>query len=120
MSYVDGFVLCVPKNKVKAYKKMATEGYKTWTKFGAIDYKECMIDDAAPEHVAFTFAKMAKAKDDEVVFFSYIVYKNRKQRDAVNKKVMAYFDKKYKGKEQDMPFDMKRFAMAGFKTFVGK
>jgi uncharacterized protein YbaA (DUF1428 family) len=120
MSYVDGFVLCIPKSKLKAYKKMATEGYKTWMKLGALDYKECMIDDAAPQHVTFTFGKMAQAKPDEVVFFSYIVFKNRKHRDAVNKKVMAYFDKKYKDKQQDMPFDMNRFAMAGFKTVVGK
>lgn len=120
MSYVDGFVLSIRKAKLKEYTKMATEGKKTWLKFGALDYKECMIDDAAPQHVSFTFPKMAKTKDDEVTFFSYIVYKNRKHRDSVNKKVMAYFDKKYKDKDQSMPFDMKRFAMAGFKTVVGK
>lgn len=119
MSYVDAFVLSVPKAKIKEYKKMATEGYKTWTKFGALDYKECMIDDAAPQHVSFTFPKMAKTKENEVTFFAYIVYKNRKHRDAVNKKVMAFFDKKYKGKDQSMPFDMKSFSMAGFKTVVG-
>lgn len=118
MSYVDGFVLSIPKDKLKEYKKMATEASKVWTKFGAIDYKECMIDDAAPQHVSFTFPKMAKTKDNEVTFFSYIVYKNRKHRDSVNKKVMAYFDKKYKDKDQSMPFDMKRFAYGGFKTMV--
>lgn len=118
MSYVDGFVLCIPKNKVAAYKKMATEGKKTWMKFGAIDYKECMADDVAPSHVTFTFPKMAKAKEDEVVFFSFIVFKSRKHRDSVNKKVMAYFDKKYADKPQDMPFDMKRMSYGGFKTIV--
>ena len=118
MSYVDGFVIPIPKKNVAKYKKMAAEGCKTWMKFGALDYKECMIDDATPAHVAFTFGKMAKAKEDEVVFFSYIVFKNRKHRDAVNKKVMAFFEKKYKDDAQDMPFEMKRFAYAGFKAIV--
>lgn len=118
MSYVDGFVICVPKSKLKEYTKMAKEGKQTWMKFGAVDYKECVADDVTPGHVVFTFPKMAKAKDDETIIFSYIVFKNRKHRDSVNKKVMAYFDKKYAGKNQDMPFDMKRFSYGGFKTIV--
>lgn len=120
MKYVDGFVLTVPKAKLVAYKKMATEGYKTWMKFGALDYKECVQDDLTPPHVTRTFAKAAAAKDDEVVIFSYIVFKSRKHRDTVNKKVMAYFDKKYAGEQQDMPFDMKRMSYGGFQVFVGK
>lgn len=97
---------------------MAKEGAKTWLKFGAIDYMECVADDITPAHVIFTFPKMAKAKDDETIIFSYIVFKNRKHRDSVNKKVMAYFEKQYKDKDQSMPFDMKRFAYGGFKTIV--
>ena len=118
MRYVDGFVLVIPNKNLSAYKKMAKEGSKVWTKFGALDYKECMIDDAKPEHVTFTFPIMAQAKKNETVFFSFIVYKSRKHRDAVNKKVMAFFEKKYKNKDQTMPFDMKRFSFAGFKAVV--
>lgn len=119
MTYVDGFVLTIPKSKIKAYKKMATEGSKVWKKCGALEYKECMADDMNPKEVIFTFPKMAKAKENEVVFFSFIVYKSRKHRDSVNKKVMAFFEKKYKdGKDMEMPFDMKRMAFGGFKTIV--
>ncbi len=118
MSYVDGFVIAIPKKNLKAYLKEAKEGAKTWIKFGALDYKECVGDDLAPANVVFTFPKMAKTKDDETVIFSYIVYKSRKHRDSVNKKVMAYFDKKYKDVQKEMPFDMKRFAYGGFKTIV--
>jgi uncharacterized protein YbaA (DUF1428 family) len=69
--------------------------------------------------VTMTFPKIAKAKAGEAVWFSFIVYKSRAHRDAVNKKVMAYFDKKYPNGPMDMPFDMKRFAYAGFKVEVG-
>jgi len=101
---------------------MATEGARIWKKFGALDYKECMGNDMSPNMGGvrgLTFPKMTKAKPSETVWFSYIVYKDKKHRDTVNKKVMAYFDKKYADKKpQDMPFDMKRMAYGGFKTVV--
>jgi uncharacterized protein YbaA (DUF1428 family) len=117
--YVDGFVLSIPKKKRAAYTKMAKEGGATWKKFGALDYKECRADDMTPNHVVFTFPKMAKAKAGEEVWFSFIVFKSKKHRDEVNKKVMAYFDKKYAKKKMDMPFDMKRMAYGGFSVEVG-
>lgn len=118
MSYVDGFVLCIPNKNTAKYKKMAREASRVWKKFGALDYKECKIDDAKPKHVTLTFPKMAKTKPGEAVWFSFIVYKSRQHRDAVNKKVMAYFQKKYTDQNMEMPFDMKRMSYAGFKTIV--
>lgn len=115
--YVDGFVLVVPKNKVEVYKKMAKLGAKVWKKYGALDYKECMLDDAKPEHVTFPFPVMMKAKPNETIWFSYIVFKSRAHRDQVNKKVMkdeSMNDPAFK----DMPMDMKRFAYGGFQVVV--
>lgn len=119
-TYVDGFVIPIPKKNTVKYKKMALEGKKAWLKFGALDYKECKIDDAKPKGVAFNFPKMAGAKPGETVWFSFIVFKSRSHRDEVNKKVMAYFSKKYADKPMDMPFDMKRFAYGGFTVEVSK
>ncbi len=115
--YVDGFVLTIPKDKLAAYKKMATEGKNMWLKYGALDYKECIGDDLAPPGITFTFPKMAKAKPSEVVFFSYITYKSRTHRDQVNAKVMKAMAAKYK-EDMPMPFDMKRMAVGGFKVLV--
>jgi uncharacterized protein YbaA (DUF1428 family) len=117
--YVDGFVLTIKKDNKAIYKKMAQEGKSAWIKFGALSYMECRADDVTPPHVVFTFPKMAKAKEDEEVWFSFITFKSKKHRDEVNKKVMAYFDKKYAGKNMPMPFDMKRFAYGGFTVEVG-
>ena len=118
--YVDGYVLTVPKNKFNTYKKMASEAKKIWMKYGALDYKECKINDVKPKWVTFTFPKMAKAKKNEDVWFSYITYKSKAHRDAVNKKVMASMEKdKEKYKDLEMPFDMKRMAYAGFSVVVG-
>jgi uncharacterized protein YbaA (DUF1428 family) len=120
--YVDGFVLVVPKRNLAAYRKLATMAGKIWRKHGALDYKECIGDDLTPDMggmTAVTFPKMAKAKAGEVVVFSYIVYKSRAHRDAVNAKVMkdpAMNDPQYKDKP--MPFDMKRMAWGGFTVLV--
>lgn len=118
-AYVDGFVLSIPKKNTAKYKKMAQVAMTVWKKFGALDYKECRIDDQKPEFVTLTFPRMAKTKPSEAVWFSFIVFKSRKHRDAVNKKVMAYFEKKYGKNTMQMPFDMKRFSYAGFKVEVG-
>ena len=116
-NYVDGFVLVIPKKNTGKYKTLAKDAARVWRRFGALDYKECMIDDAKPKWVTHTFPKMTKAKAGEAVWFSFITYKSRAHRDAVNKKVMAYFDKKYKDhSHKDMPFDMRRMAYAGFRV----
>ncbi len=117
--YVDGFVLVVAKKNLEAYKKMAKEAGKVWKDFGALEYKECVIEDEKPKHITFTFRKMTMAKPSEVVVFSYITYRSRKHRDQVNAKVMGYMDQKYADqKDVPMPFDMNRIAFGGFEAMV--
>jgi len=123
-TYVDGFLLVVPKNKIAEYKKMAAWGKKTWMKYGALDYKECRGDDLHPKGTPGmkprSFKDAAKAKGSETVWFSFIVFKSKKHRDEVNKKVMsdpAMNDPKWKDKP--MPMDMKRFVYGGFKVEIG-
>ncbi len=117
-NYVDGFVLVVQKSKLAAYRKMATMGRDLWMKYGALDYKECVGDDMNIKGVV-AFPKAVKAKPGEIVVFSYIVFKSRAHRDAVNKKVMkdpTMNDPKYAN--MSMPFDMKRMCYGGFKVIV--
>lgn len=120
--YVDGFVLVIPKKNIAAYRKMAMEGAKMWMKYGALQYFECMGDDLNPYGKGpkgLTFPELTKLKKNETVWFSFIVYKSKKHRDQVNKKVMAQMDKDAeKYKDMPMPFDMKRMAYGGFKPVV--
>lgn len=123
--YVDGFVFVVPKNKLSEYKKMAEEGARIWMKFGALSYMECMGDDLVPKGMdgmkPLAFTKLAKAKPNETVWFSFIVYKSKKDRDQINAKVMKEMEKAMdKDKNMTMPFDMKRFAYGGFEVIVEK
>ena len=117
--YVDGFVLVVPKNKVAEYKKMASEGKDLWMKLGAIEYMESVGEDLDPKGMdgmkSVPFTKMANAKPNETVWFSFVVYKSKKHRDEINAKVMEEM-KKYK--DVPMPFDMKRMASGGFEVVI--
>lgn len=114
--YVDGFVIPLKKKNLKAYKKMAAIGKKTWMKHGALDYYECIgVKINVPWGIPFT--KLCKLKNDETVVFAYIVYKSKAHRDRVNKKVHAEFAQ-MTSLQHDMPFDMKRFTVGEFKTIV--
>jgi len=116
MSYVDGYILPVPKRSVRAYRRMAEMGRKMWTKHGALDYKECVGDDLAPQW-GKSFTQLLKLKPNETAVFAYIVFKSRAHRDQVNKKVMNEMNA-MGGVPKDMPFDMKRMVWGGFKTLV--
>jgi uncharacterized protein YbaA (DUF1428 family) len=121
MTYVDGFVIPLAKTKVKAYTKMAQMGKRAWMKCGALAYYECQGDALKAMPGAGNFLSMAKAKPNETVFFSFIVFKNKAHRDAVNKRVMKQMDEEMKKNPmsmKDMPFNPKRMAYGGFKTVV--
>ena len=117
MAYVDGFVIPVPKRNVEAYRKIARKAGKIWKEYGALEYRECIADDVKPGKVT-SFPQAVKLKPNEVVWFSWIVYKSRRHRDAVNAKVMkdpritAMMD------FSKMPFDGKRMFFGGFKVMV--
>lgn len=116
MEYVDGFLIAVPKKKMAAYKKMAKLGAKVWREHGALDYRECVADDVSWGKRT-SFPRAVKQKPTETVIFSYIIYKSRAHRDAVNKKAMN--DKRFaKIDFSKMPFDTKRMIFGGFKTIV--
>ena len=117
MSYVDGFVVPVPKSKLAAYRKMARLGAKLWKEHGALEYHECVADDVKPGKTT-SFPQAVKLKPGEVVVFSWIVYASKAARNRANKKVMAdprlakFMDPK------NMPFDGKRMFWGGFKPIV--
>ena len=93
---------------------MATWGCKVWMKHGALSYYECVVDDFSQHGLGFK--KMCKLKSNETVVFAFVIYKSKAHRNQVNKKVMNEMAGMDAPKE--MPFDMKRFAMAGCKTLV--
>jgi uncharacterized protein YbaA (DUF1428 family) len=121
MTYVDGFVLPVPRKNLAAYRKMAAQGARVWKKHGALEYFECVGDDLSPKMPgmkAARFPAVARAKAGETVVFAFIVFKSKAHRDAVNKRVMKEMQETAGDQPPKMPFDMTRMAYGGFKTIV--
>src|SRR5689334_22915342 len=114
MKYVDGFVLPVPKKKIAAYRRMAAKAGRIWKEHGALEFRECVGDDLNTT-MGVSFARLGKLKKGETTMFSWIVYKSRKHRDAVNVKVMKDPRLAPMMDARNMPFDPKRMAYGGFK-----
>lgn len=112
MPYVDGFVVPVQKDKIEAYKTHARKAGEVWKELGALDFVECVGDDV-PYGKLTSFPRAVQAGDDEVVIFSWIVYRSRAERDEIVAKVMA--DPRIQG---DMPFDGKRLIFGGFEMVI--
>jgi uncharacterized protein YbaA (DUF1428 family) len=121
MSYVDGYVLPVPRRKLAAYRRMASDAGKIWMKNGALQYVETAADDVKPGKWT-SFPQSVKLKRGEVVVFSFIVYRSRGDRNRINKKVMKLFMSDPKWKKymdpKNLPFDGKRMFFGGFKPLV--
>ena len=115
MSYVDGFIVPVKKDRVADYEKIARDAAAIWLEHGALSVTECVADDV-PHGEVTSFPRAVQAGDDETVVFSWIVYESRESRDEVNKKVMA--DPRMHPDGSEMPFDMKRMFFGGFRPVV--
>jgi uncharacterized protein YbaA (DUF1428 family) len=114
--YVDGFVLPIPKKNAAAYRRMARKAGKIWREHGALEYCECIGEDVKPGKTT-SFPQSVKLKPDEVVWFSWIVFKSRRHRDRVNAKVMQ--DPRLAGMDPaKMPFDARRMLYGGFEVRV--
>jgi uncharacterized protein YbaA (DUF1428 family) len=117
MSYIDGFLVPVPKKNIAAYRRMSQRAGKVWRELGALEYRECVGDDLKVK-MGVAFPRAAKAKPGEAVVFSWIVYKSKAHRDRVNAQVMKDPRIAAMMEGQDMPFDVKRMAYGGFKVIV--
>ena len=115
--YVDGYVVPVPKAKLAAYRSLARKFGKVWIEHGALAVRENVADDVKPGKLT-SFPQAVKLKADEVVVFSWIVFKSRRDRDRINARVMADPRLAALMDPKSMPFDGKRMFWGGFKGMV--
>ncbi|MCC7139808.1 MAG: DUF1428 domain-containing protein [Planctomycetes bacterium] len=118
MAYVDGYLLPVPKRNVAAYARMARVGAKVWMDHGALDYKECVLQDAST-FCGMPFSKQLKLKKGETAVLAFVVFRSKKERDRVNAAVMK--DPRIAasmGPGHKMPFDANRMVYSGFDVLV--
>ena len=90
---------------------------KIWIEHGALQFRECVAEDVKPGEVT-SFPQSVQLKRGETVFFSYIVFRSRAQRDRVNAKVMKDPRLEAMMEAGQMPFDAKRMIYGGFEVLV--
>ena len=111
-TYVDGFVIPILKKNIPAYRRLARDAGKVWREHGALEYRECVGED-----ITGRFPKQLRLKRGETVIFAWVIYKSRRHRDRVNKKVMT--DPRITGVDPStIPFDSRRMLYGGFTTIV--
>ena len=114
MSYVNGFVIAVKKDRIDEYTRLSEKMLKTCVEKGALEYVET-VGDGLTEGNVTSFMRAVQCQDDEVVVFSWITYPSKEISDAVNEAMMN--DPEMQGWE-DMPFDGKRMIFGGFNPIV--
>jgi uncharacterized protein YbaA (DUF1428 family) len=117
MSYVDGFVVPVPKRNMQAYRSMGRKAGKIWREHGALDYVEAVADDVKAGKWT-SFPQAVKLKPGETVMFSWIVYKSRKDRDRINARVMKDPRLASMMDPKKLPFDGRRMFWGGFRVMI--
>jgi uncharacterized protein YbaA (DUF1428 family) len=111
MSYVDGFVIAVPKGNKQNFIDHAKQVDSVFMENGAKRVLECWGDDVKDGKLT-DFRRAVRAKDDEVVVFSWIEWPDKNTRDAAMAKVMS--DPRLNPEKNPMPFDGKRMIFGGF------
>lgn len=115
MLYVDAYVLPVKIALEADYRKMAETGCTMWMEYGALSYMECRADDV-PDGKVTSFPMSVKLEPGEMVYVSFITFRDRAHRDEVNAKVMA--DPRAQGWPIDGPASMQRMIFGGFTQAV--
>jgi uncharacterized protein YbaA (DUF1428 family) len=116
-TYVDGYVMPVPKDKVSEYRKLASDAGKVFREHGALEYVECLAEDVKPGKLT-SFPQSVMLKEGETVIFSWIRFASREDRDRINEEVMKDPTLKEAFDPAKSPFDMKRMFFGGFEELV--
>ncbi|WP_306260233.1 DUF1428 domain-containing protein [Pararhizobium sp. IMCC21322] len=110
MSYVQGFLIPVPRNNKDAYREMAELSATVFKDYGALRTVECW-GDSVPDGKVTDFNRAVKAQKDEAVVFSWIEWPDKATCDAAAQKMES--DPRWK-EMPEMPFDGMRMMWAGF------
>lgn len=119
MSYIDGFIIAVPKTNKEKFIQHAQTADAAFMELGAIRVFECWEDDV-PDGKVTDFRRAVQAKEDEAVVFSWVEWPDKTTRDAGMKQMMNDMesDPRINSEKNPMPFDGMRMVFGGFAPVV--
>ncbi len=110
MSYIQGFLIPVPKTHKQVYRDLAAKSAPIFQEYGAIRIVENW-SDAVPDGKVTDFKRAVKATEDEAIVFSWIEWPDQACCEAAAEKMQS--DARWQ-EMGDMPFDGMRMVWAGF------
>lgn len=110
MSYIQGFVIAVPKANKAAYIQSAQQSATLFKEYGATSLMETWSETIADGEVT-DFKRAVKAEPDEAIVFSWIVWPDKATHDAAAARMET--DPRWQQFDA-MPFDGKRMIWGGF------
>jgi uncharacterized protein YbaA (DUF1428 family) len=113
MTYVEGFVIPVPKANREAYRASAEKAAPLFREFGVTRHVEAWGDDV-PDGKVTDFKGAVQATPEEAVVFGWLEYPDKATRDAANRRMRE--DPRMEN--MDMPFDGMRMIFGGFESIV--
>jgi uncharacterized protein YbaA (DUF1428 family) len=115
MTYIEGFIVPVPRANREEYRRHAAEAFPLFEELGLRRHVEAWESDV-PDGTLTDFRKAVQAKEDEAVVFSWFEHASREARDAFNAKMME--DPRMEEMARSMPFDGKRMVFGGFASML--
>ena len=115
MTYIDGFVIPVPRDNREAYRALAEKMLPIFREYGALSVVECWGADI-PDGEVTSFPMAVKCTESETVVFSWVTWPSREARDAGHAKVFA--DPRLEKMMDSMPFDGQRMIFGGFEVML--
>ena len=115
MTYIDGFVIAVPKANKQKFIDHANNADGMFIEMGALRVIECWADDV-PDGKTTDFRMAVQAEADEDVIFSWIEWPDKETRDKGYAVTMDpnTTDPRMDPEKNPMPFDGKRMIWGGF------
>ena len=123
MSYIDGYVIAVPKANKDKFEAHARTGDGVFIDLGALRVVECWADDV-PDGKQTDFPRAVQATADEEIVFSWVEWPDKATRDAAYATMTGWMadpataDPRMDPVANPMPFDGKRMIFGGFTPLV--
>ena len=115
MTYVDGFLLAVPKASKNSYISLSEKVATIYKKHGALSVCECWGDDL-PEGEINSMHTAVMRKPDEAVVFSWVIWPDKAVRDNVHDKIVETMHEELGS--DPVPFDGSRMIFGGFDVIL--
>lgn len=119
MTYVEGFIMPVPRTNRDGFIRFSTMADKLWAAYGADRILECWPDEDSTVRTGDIFTA-AQGQDCEAMIFSWIEWRDKNSRNQAMPLLLAKMasDPRFDQARHPLPFDNDRVISGCFRTLA--